>query len=66
VYECSDGVVISGNSVNVTFTSDDLGATFICKLNGKRIHSCMYKLAGFDFYLANYMYLQLQALHHYN
>ena len=26
----------------------------------------MYKLAGFDFYLANYMYLQLQALHHYN
>ena len=40
VYECSGGVVVNGNTAMATFTSDDPGATFKCKLNGKRIRRC--------------------------
>ena len=40
VYTCGGGVAIIGSSANVTFTSDDPGAMFNCKLNGKRISPC--------------------------
>ena len=41
VYECSGGVIVDGNSANLTFTSDDdPGTTFKCKLNGRRIRPC--------------------------
>lgn len=40
VYECSGGVVVNGNTAMATFTSDDPGARFKCKLNGKRIRRC--------------------------
>ena len=41
LYQCGDPV-ISGNSANVTFTSDDPDATFRCRLNGRRIRQCMH------------------------
>lgn len=40
VYECSNGVVVNGNSATAAFTSDDPGAMFKCKLNGRKIRQC--------------------------
>ena len=43
---CGDGVVTNGNSATVTFLCDDPNATVLkCKLNGEKIHQCMYVLA---------------------
>ena len=40
MYICGDGAVVNGNSANVSFISDDPGATFTCTLNDKKIGSC--------------------------
>ena len=40
VYMCTDDVVTNDDSANITFTSDDPGASFKCILNERRIRPC--------------------------
>ena len=68
---CGDGVAIIGSSANVTFTSDDPGAVFNCKLNGKKIIPCKYmisysQLTSYNVAIANYIivYNSMQVLLH--
>jgi len=44
IYTCGDGVIVSGTSANLHFTSDDPGATFTCRLNGKILTPCKHNL----------------------
>ena len=46
LYICGDGVVTSDSSAMATFLCDDPDATFKCKLNGKKIHPCVYAYIG--------------------